>query len=228
MTRRRLRPRIIAYAVSAAAATACGALGSRRSAAITKPIPIALLAAHVAAGGRERPPVDNVLLAGVIGFSATGDRFMLNEEFETEPQAKDQNLRLGATLFAGAQLCYAATMWRRGARPEPRTLAPRGLLLAESAAVLALHRPRLLPVLGAYGQTLVLMSALASTTPTPQPQVRIGGLLFLASDLTIINRRHLLRHPRVRQAAEIWVLASYFAAQALLLDGVGRAADDGR
>ena len=61
----------IAYAATAAAATIAGSAGDRRSAAITKPLPIALLAARVAAGA--------VLSVALVGtgyrvFSRTGGR----------------------------------------------------------------------------------------------------------------------------------------------------------
>lgn len=211
----------IAYAAAAATATITGSAGGRRSAEITKPLPIVLLAARVAAGARRRPVADTVALAAVLGFSAVGDRLMLREEFEhDDPVAKDRFLRRGATSFAGAQLSYAAAMWRAGARPSVRTVAPRVSILAESATVLARHRPALLPVLSTYGNTLATMSALASDVPAPQPRMRAGGWLFLLSDLAIINRRHLVGDPRLRVAGEAWVLASYFTAQYLLVGGL--------
>ena len=210
----------IAYAATAAAATIAGSAGDRRSAAITKPLPIALLAARVAAGARRRPVADTVALASVVGFSALGDRFMLQEEFEHAPAAKDRFLRRGATSFAGAQLSYAVAMWRAGARPTVRSVAPRVGVLAESATVLSRHRPALLPVLGTYGNTLATMSALATDVPAPQPRLRAGGWFFLLSDLAIINRRHLVTDPRLRVAGEAWVLASYFTAQYLLIGGL--------
>ena len=210
----------IAYAATAAAATIAGSVGDRRSAAITKPLPIALLAARVAAGARRRPVADTVALASVVGFSALGDRFMLQEEFEHAPAAKDRFLRRGATSFAGAQLSYAVAMWRAGARPTVRSVTPRVGVLAESATVLSRHRPALLPVLGTYGNTLATMSALATDVPAPQPRLRAGGWFFLLSDLAIINRRHLVTDPRLRMAGEAWVLASYFTAQYLLIGGL--------
>ncbi|GAB93966.1 lysoplasmalogenase family protein [Gordonia rhizosphera] len=208
------------YLAAGAAATAAGGLGHRRAAALTKPLPIALLAAHAARGARDRSGLDNALLAGALGFSAAGDRAMLLEEFATDPAEKDRRLTTGAALFAGAQLCLTGAMMRRGARPRPRPLLVRTAILAESALVMARHRPRLLPVLGAYGHTLAIMSATADGMAEPQPRMRAGGWLFLASDLTILNRRHLISHPGLHSAAEFWVLASYFAAQWLLITGL--------
>ncbi|MEO9327287.1 lysoplasmalogenase [Gordonia aurantiaca] len=214
------RVRDLAFAATTAVATVSGALGHRRIAGLTKPLPMLILAADTAAGAPGRGAADNAGLAGALVFSMAGDVLMFLEEFETEPDAKDRYLRRGATLFAAAQLSYIATMWRAGARPSSKQLLPRVGLLGESATVLARHRPALLPVLGAYGNTLATMSAMASAMPDTQPRLRIGGLAFLLSDLAIINRRHLVRDRRLRIAGEAWVLASYFTAQYLLICGL--------
>lgn len=214
-----------AYVVTTALATITGAVHHRRGAALTKPLPIAILAWRAFRTARRRHPLDNLLLAGAIAFSAAGDRAMLVEEFTPQDAdsdrssltLKDRRLRVGATLFAGAQLCLTGAMLRHGARPRARPLLLRTAILAESATVLAIHRPRLLPVLGAYGNTLATMSATATEMARPQPRMRVGGWLFLLSDLTILNRRHLIGDERLATVAEAWVLASYFAAQRLLI-----------
>ncbi|MEE3852766.1 lysoplasmalogenase [Gordonia sp. LSe1-13] len=211
----------VAYAASAALATVAGAAHRRRLAAITKPLPLALLGVRTVLGARRRSVADNALLAGAVVFSIAGDRAMLLEEFAEEPEKSDRHLRIGASFFAGAQLCLTGAMLRRGARPSAAGMLVRTAVLAESATVLAAHRPRLLPVLGGYGNTLALMSATAGGIDRPQPQMRAGGLFFLTSDLAIINRRHLVRDRRLAVAGEAWVLASYFAAQWLLVTGLG-------
>lgn len=217
----------IGYAVAAVAATTTGAWHRRRAAAATKPLPIALLAVSASRGVRHRSGVDNALLFGALAFSAAGDRAMLLEEFtggthREDTALKDRRLMIGASLFAGAQLCLTGAMLRRGARPRRSALLIRTAVLAESAAVMAGHRPRLLPVLGGYGNTLALMSATADDAALPQPGMRAGGWLFLLSDLTILNRRHLISDPRLSAIAETWVLASYFAAQWFLVTGLTR------
>lgn len=225
MNRLGLDRRRLGYLAVASVATVAGAYGSPRVAAVTKPLPIAMLAASVYAGRAQRSKLDTALLAASLVCSAAGDRAMLLEEFtESDDSAKDAHLRRGASFFAGTQLSYSALLARRGARPRARQLVPRLVVLAESAVVIAIHRPRLRPVLGAYGNTLAMMSALAADARTGQPGLRTGGLLFVASDFTILNRRHLLHHQGARSAAELWVLASYFAAQALLVEGLSRPA----
>ena len=223
----------VAYFVTAAVAAVSGGLHHRRVAALTKPLPMVVLAGAAAAGWRHRSTTDNVLLAGAVAFSAAGDRAMFLEEFsgpatgeqpsEEQPSAtQDRWLKIGASLFAGAQCCYSVLLARRGARPRLRHLLPRNAVLAESALVMARRRPALLPVLGGYGLTLATMSALSADIDHPQPSMTVGGALFLASDVTIINRRHLIADPRWRVVAETWILASYFAAQWLLINGLSR------
>lgn len=213
-----------AYAAASAAATVTGALGSRRAAAATKPIPLALLGIRVV----EHPHLtrlDRVLVSGALAASAIGDVWMYREEFADDADDKDRYLQIGAASFGVAQGFYSASMIRRGGRFRPAALAPRLVVMGEPAAILAKFRPRVLPVLGPYGSTLATMSALASTTGSKR--LTAGGITFQASDIAIINRRHLLRadDPRAagaRKAVEAWVLGSYFAAQLLLVDGLLR------
>ena len=106
------------------------------------------------------------------------------EEFADDPGRRDRHLAIGASLFAGAQGCYIASLRRRGARLALRHALPRNVLLGESAFLVARRRPALLAVLGPYGSSLATMSALAADAASPQPAMRIGGWLFLLSDLS--------------------------------------------
>ncbi|MFT3900617.1 MAG: lysoplasmalogenase family protein [Gordonia sp. (in: high G+C Gram-positive bacteria)] len=208
---------LTATAAAAVAATAAGAAHNRRWATLTKPLPMALLAARVAAD-RRIGRVDRALALGAIGLSMAGDYWMLREEFEpAESSAKNPYLRRGAAFFSGAQICYQAGFARRGARYDLRAFAPRMAAMGEPAAILTAKAPSALPVLGPYGALLAGMSTIAADDG---PKAKVGGLLFQASDIAIINRRHLLHSPGVRAGAEAWVLGSYFAAQYLLVDAL--------
>ncbi|MFT4202256.1 lysoplasmalogenase family protein [Gordonia sp. (in: high G+C Gram-positive bacteria)] len=208
---------LAATAAAGLAATAAGAAHNRRLAALTKPIPMALLAARVATD-RRTAPLDRALVLGAIGFSMAGDHWMLREEFASaESASKNALLRRGAALFAGAQLCYQAAFARRGARFRLRAFAPRMAAMGEPAVVLAANAPSVLPVLGPYGALLAGMSTMAADDGTT---AAAGGLLFQASDIAIINRRHLVHSPALRAGAEAWVLGSYFGAQYLLVDAL--------
>jgi len=203
--------------VAGIAATVAGAASNRRAAALTKPLPMTLLALRTLAQ-RDTAPVDRALTLGAIGFAMAGDYWMLREEFEPRGSAaKDASLRRGAAFFSGAQICYQVAFARRGARYRLRSLAPRMAAMGEPAIVLAANAPRVLPVLGPYGALLAGMSALAGDAGR---RSAVGGLLFQASDIAIINRRHLANSPVARRALEAWVLGSYFAAQTLLVDAL--------
>ncbi|GAB10603.1 hypothetical protein GOARA_061_00420 [Gordonia araii NBRC 100433] len=200
-----------------AAATVAGAWGNRGAALATKPLPMALLGAR-ALTDPAATPANCALVLGAVGFSMAGDYWMLREEFEPrDSTAKDAYLRRGAAFFAGAQLCYQAAFLRRGARYRMRAFAPRMTVMGEPAAVLAVNAPKVLPVLGPYGALLAGMSTLAGDQGRG---AAIGGLLFQASDIAIINRRHLVDSPAARSWIETWVLGSYFAAQHLLVDAL--------
>ncbi|MFW0792049.1 lysoplasmalogenase [Gordonia sp. CPCC 205333] len=221
---RKLRHRFwwSAYGAASAAATVTGALGLRGAAGATKPIPLVLLGIRVV-GSDELSKFDRALVGGALAASAIGDVWMYQEEFAADDADKDQNLRFGAATFGVAQGLYSAALYRRGARFSVRALAPRLAVMGEPAAVLAKFRPGVLPVLGPYGWALASMSMFASTSGTRR--AALGGIVFQASDLAIINRRHLLaaddaRIGLARKVVEGWVLGSYFTAQALLVDGL--------
>ncbi|GAB18944.1 hypothetical protein GOEFS_070_00280 [Gordonia effusa NBRC 100432] len=221
---RKLRRRLWwgAYAVTSTAATVAGALGFRVAAGVTKPIPLALLGIRVV-GSTEIGKADRLIVGGAVAASAIGDLWMYREEFAADDAEKDRNLRFGAATFGVAQAFYSAAMVRRGARFSVRALAPRVAVMGEPAAILAKFRPGVLPVLGPYGWALASMSTLASTSGSDR--LAAGGIVFQASDLAIINRRHLLtadnaRIALARKVVEAWVLGTYFTAQALLVDGL--------
>lgn len=175
---------------------------------------MALLAARVLAD-RRGDRIDRALTLGAVGLSMAGDYWMFREEFEPRTSAaKDGYLRRGAAFFAGAQLCYQAAFTRRGARLHARAFLPRMAVMGEPAAILAAKAPAVLPVLGPYGALLAGMSTLAADDGQ---RAAVGRLLFQASDIAIINRRHLVQRPAPRAALEAWVLGSYFAAQYLLV-----------
>lgn len=204
------------YAVTALAATGAGAAGRRSAAGLLKPLPLLLLGGRLAA--TPLPHRDRLMISGAVVASAVGDVAMWAEEFADDDVAKDRYLACGAGAFALAQVFYCAALARGGARVRPTRFAPRMAVMSEPALVLARHRPRLLTVLGPYGAALATMSAMAADSGLRR--LTAGGLLFQASDVTIVNRRFLVTSPPLRRALEAWVLAGYFAAQALLIDGL--------
>lgn len=226
-----------AFIAAAGAVSAAGALRRRPGVAVAKPAALAALAVTVVRGTRQRSAVDNTLFAVAIGASAAGDHFMYREEFATGTE-KDRQIQTGASMFGVAHLAYLGLATRHGARPTTRRLLPRLTIMNEVAALLIFNQPRLLPVLGIYGGLLSTMAAtVADPALVPRPDLdqdtgersdparllSAGGILFMASDATLINRRFLLYGAVPRAIAEAAVLATYFVAQMLLLDGLDAA-----
>lgn len=215
-----------AFIAATVAVSAAGAVRWRPGVAVAKPAALAALAVTVARGTRQRSAVDNALLGTAIAASAAGDYFMYREEFATGTE-KDRQIQTGASMFGIAHLAYLALATGHGARPTRRRLLPRFSIMNEVAALLILNQPRLLPVLGVYGGLLSTMAAtvadpdLASgSSNDPTRLLPVGGIVFMASDATLMNRRFLLRGALPRAAAEAVVLSTYFVAQMFLLDGL--------
>ncbi|MBA4025264.1 MAG: hypothetical protein C0482_23160 [Gordonia sp.] len=214
------------FVAATVAVSVAGALRWRPGVAAAKPTALAALALTLARGTRGRSAPDNALLAVAVGASAAGDYFMYREEFATGPD-KDRSLQTGATMFGLAHLAYLGVLTRHGGRPTNRRLLPRLAVMNEVAALLILNQPRMLPILGIYGGTLATMAATAAdpvllrgSGADPTRLLAAGGIVFMASDATLMNRRYLLRDPLLRALAETAVLSTYFVAQMLLLDGM--------
>lgn len=218
-----------AFIVATVVLSAVGAARWRPGVAVAKPAALAALSVTVARGTRQRSAVDNALLGTAICASAAGDYFMYREEFATGPE-KDRQIQTGATMFGAAHLAYLGLLTRHGARPAKRRLLPRLCVMNEVAALLILNRPRLLPVLGIYGGMLSTMAATAADPVLtrgpgndPTRLLSAGGIAFIASDATLMNRRLMLRGAVPRAIAEAVVLSTYFVAQMFLLDGLDAA-----
>ncbi len=214
------------FVAATVAVSVAGALRWQPGVAAAKPAALAMLALTLARGTLGRNAPDNALLALAVGASAAGDYFMYREEFATGPE-KDRALQTGASMFGLAHLAYLGLLARHGGRPTNRRLLPRFAVMNEVAALLILHQPRMLPVLGIYGGTLATMAATAAdpvllrgSSTDPTRLLAAGGVVFMASDATLMNRRYLLRGPLPRALAEATVLSTYFVAQMLLLDGM--------
>lgn len=215
-----------AFIAATVAVSAAGAVRWRPGVAVTKPAALAALAITVARGTRQRSAVDNALLGTAVVASAAGDYFMYREEFATGPE-KDRQIQTGAAMFGVAHLAYVGVAARHGARPTKKRLLPRFSMMNEVAALLILNQPRLLPVLGIYGGVLSTMAATVAdpilksrNSNDPTRLLSAGGIVFMASDAMLMNRRFLLRGEFSRAIAEAAVLSTYFVAQMFLLDGL--------
>ena len=214
----------------ATVATVVGAVtGRKRLQRIAKPLIAPALAARVV---RRRGATDSVdaglLLAGLTG-ATVGDVFMIDPD-------DDARLVRGASAFAVMQACYSALLLRNGARPTPAAWGPRLAGWLGAALLLRARSAGVAAPLTAYGSALATTSTLAAD-PTLAPGAGVvasvaipsvdrrswlglGGVLFTASDGLIVVRRLFVRRERGRAASEGLILASYAAAQLLLVEGM--------
>ncbi|MCX5042004.1 lysoplasmalogenase [Aldersonia sp. NBC_00410] len=215
---------------AAVALTVTGALTERKALQwIAKPLIAPTLAAQVWRARERTAPVDTALLLGGLTAATVGDVLLI------EPD-DDRRLVAGATAFAAMQLGYAALLHRAGARPTAPAALPRVTGAIAAAGLLGARARHLAAPLTAYGLTLGTATTLASdpalvpdaravaglVVPGRRPASRLGlgALLFTLSDGLIVVRRTLLRGSTSRRVAEGAILASYAAAQALLVEGM--------
>lgn len=216
--------------LGAAAATVAGAVTENEKLQLAaKPLIGPALAVRVLRRRGNLDAVDTGLLLGSLTAATVGDVFMIDPDDDTR-------LRNGARSFAVMQAGYSAVLARRGARPTVPALVPRLLSWLGAAALLRARARTVAPTLTGYGAVLGTMSTL-SADPALAPGARVvagtvvptagarsrlgvGGLLFLGSDSLIVVRRLFVRGDTGRRVVEGAVLASYVAAQALLVDGM--------
>ncbi|WP_405497654.1 lysoplasmalogenase family protein [Streptomyces sp. NBC_00096] len=217
--------------------------GNRTLQLLTKPVAVPLLGLKAVRRRAELDPVElPVLVAGLLA-AGVGDYYMSRSD-------EDDQIVRGATAFGAMQLLYAAVLTRRGSRPHPRTVVLPAAAWATATALLAARREpgrtKVPAVLAAYATTLAgtltlaqdprparlpgVVTRLVRPTSDPRTWLPAGALLFAASDAAILLRRTLLTDPRARAAAHVFVLASYNAAQWLLVEGFlaqsGRACEE--
>ncbi|MGY4098390.1 lysoplasmalogenase [Nocardia sp. R16R-3T] len=221
--------------LAAAAVTVYGAVTGRdRVQWVAKPLLMPLLAADVATDRAVSDPVDRMVLLGSLGAATIGDVLLI------EPD-KDRRLIAGASSFAVMQTGYSVLWWRRGGRPRAQIAVPRVLAWLAAAALMRLEAPTVAAALTAYGATLGSAAVLASdpglapgakklaglNIPSTDPRSRLGlgALLFTVSDGLIVLRRLFARSEHSRRVTEGIILATYAAAQYLLVDPRAHARD---
>lgn len=217
--------------VGATAATVYGAVGGReRIQQVAKPLIAPALAARVLRRRGDLDTVDTVLLVAGLAAATVGDVFMIDPDV-------DARLRRGATSFAVMQTAYSSILARRGARPTRAAALPRAGAWLGASGLLHAKAPTVAKTLTGYGALLGTTATLAAdpalapgaadVAGLPVPNCRdrrswlgSGGLLFTGSDGLIVVRALFLRGKRARAVAEGAVLASYAAAQLLLVEGM--------
>ncbi|SOD67159.1 Uncharacterized membrane protein YhhN [Streptomyces zhaozhouensis] len=166
---------------------------------VAKPLLMPLLAAYAAAAGAPK-----VLVVAVL-FGWGGDVFLLVDA--------DAAFLAGMGSFAVGHVCYLALFGRR------RASVPLGLgyavVLVGAVALLWPDLPAELriPVAG-YSLLLAAMAYRASALGV---RAGVGGALFLVSDTLIAT--DIAEWPQL-PAPDLWVMATYLAAQYLLTTGI--------
>ncbi len=210
-----------------ALATATSALGLQPWHWLFKPLAmaiailwIAISAYQASVRGRFDPKPWGLLLAAV-ALSLAGDVFLMFSSFFLP----------GLVSFLGAHLAYLALL-RQGVPWFAHRAALRATL-ATGAAMYAFLWLGGLPAalrgpVAAYVLVIALMAAQAlgraQVLRSPAARsVAVGACLFMLSDALLATHRFVLPLP----LAPLWVLASYYAAQVLIVHGMLRTLCDG-
>ncbi|GGX75621.1 lysoplasmalogenase [Streptomyces fructofermentans] len=203
MSPRHARVLLVCFGAAAAADLVSLAVGSESGHTVAKPLLMPLLAAYVRASGGPR------LLVAALLFGWGGDVLLL---LDAEPA-----FLAGMASFAAGHVCYLL-LFRRGA---PRTRSARlvaGAYALALVATVALLWPGLpadlrVPVAG-YS---LLLTAMAFGATRLGPVAGAGGALFMLSDTLIATG--VAEWPQLPRP-DLWIMATYLAAQYLLARGV--------
>lgn len=204
---------------SAALATATSALGLTEWHWLFKPLTMVIAIGLVASGAYSAGAIgvfhskNQLLLGAALAGSLAGDVFLMLQDFFIE----------GLVSFLGAHLCYLV-LFKRGQRwfPSRRALAATlGVGVAMYAFLWAGGLPPALraPV-AAYVLVIALMAAQATGRATVLRDassilVAMGAGFFMLSDSLLATHRFVTPLPW----SQVWVLATYYAAQALIVGG---------
>ncbi|YAL84402.1 lysoplasmalogenase family protein [Dermacoccaceae bacterium W4C1] len=201
----------VGYAALSAVTSVATAAGQRGVHAVTK---VALMPWVQIAVGEAAPRGRARLLRATSAAAWLGDVILLGEE--SDPGHQRLRLRCGAAAFALQQVGYLWLLNQRHARPPLVGALAIVAALGGAAALDSSGEEPLDPYLTGYGVLLGAMGACA--LGDLDPRVRLGGGLFVASDVTILIRDTVLTG-RTRDRADGLVMATYAAAQWFLVSG---------
>ncbi len=199
------------YLAAAAGSVIAAAVPSDRATRLVKPALMPLLLA-------SNPQKSALLVAGLAG-GWVGDIILMGKDSRSaDPGVRARNLKRGSAAFLVNQLAYHALLLRSGARPTWKNAALRAPMILGGVGLAAMKNPAALPAAGGYGSALALTSILAQDSSS---KAALGGNLFVLSDALILGRLTLLKEgSRIDALTDAAVMATYTAAQFLLVDGV--------
>ncbi|MCD0481414.1 lysoplasmalogenase [Streptacidiphilus sp. ASG 303] len=202
------RTLLCAFALAAAAHLAALLGGVRVLELATKPVLMPLLAGYAAAASDRLPR----LLTAALLCGAAGDALL---------EAGGPAFLAGMGAFAAGHVCYVVLLTRLGALADRRRAALRA---AAYAIVWAVAVGLLWSGLGVLRAPVALYSLLLTATAATSgglgARAGLGGALFLLSDTLIAVR---MADRPLLPGHDVWVMATYLAAQYLLATAVLRA-----
>lgn len=182
-----------------------------------RPLPVLVLAAHVA----RRAPLQRAWPVALgLAFGGAGDVAMTLRKSMGEAA-----LLAGIGLFFAGHLGYGLAFFRERA-PRPGRALWALVFVAAALGAAGLLLPRLgslaVPV-GAYAVVLTAMTALAALRGAASPMVLRGAAMFFVSDVIIGVR---LATPAVPTALLALVLPTYYVGQYWIAVGFARDAGE--
>lgn len=201
---------VLAFALVTAVHLVSQLLGHRQIADLTQVLLMPLLALVLLRATRAPRSREVRLVLVALGFSWLGD---------TLPRLADGDAALLTMIgcFLLAQLVYAAAFWpsrHRSVLGRPLALLPYLLAGATIVGLSAREAGALLPAVAVYALAILAMAVLATGRGR---LAAIGAAVFVLSDALIaLDAFGVLTLP----AHAVWVMATYVAAQVLLVLGV--------
>lgn len=206
--------------VAAISVIAAATAGQHRLTRVIKPTLMPLLAARAIKRSPDTTTAA-VLVAGLSGGLAGDIILMGDDSTSTSMPVRARNLNRGGAAFALNHLSYHYLLLDKGARPRPVVTATRIVAWLVGVGVSAARVRPALPAGVGYGAMLATTDVLANDSHAVPASTGIGGSLFVASDALLLARiAFLLRQPRLHALADALVMATYTAAQLLLVDGI--------
>jgi len=193
---------LLPFAVALSVHLGAKLTGSRRIDRVSKAVLVPLLGIRLLAAPRRNRRTTALLSAELL-LSWIGDITI------------DRSFRTGLAAFFAAHLCLIAVFWT-GFRTRPS--AWTALLLPWLLVMIVVLRPRLTTLYPAVVAYATILAAMAASAGRGGRRIGAGGILFVISDSLLAFRQFT---PWFRSSP--WgavVMASYLAAQALLVDGV--------
>lgn len=232
--KRRVLPEHSVYLASSVATTVLALSGDKRLQYASKPAMAPALAARVIREYRDKrlDGIDTTLLLVGLAAATVGDVFMVDAD-------NDERLVRGATSFGVMQSAYTTLLRQAGAKPHVGTALPQAATAAAGSGLLFWRLPAVAKPLSAYSFALGATATFASDPALapgarqvggivvpdredPRTWLAVGGLVFSASDATIVLRRMFLRGETGKRLAEGLVVATYASAHVMLVEGMLR------